>query len=237
MTIETYVGSELELFRNAHNWKSYMRRSLSPHIGGSVAEVGAGIGGTTESLSTIDGITDWLCIEPDSAQAAKIDELIRNGTLPDICSTQMGILSDISVHNTFDTIIYVDVLEHIDDDRGELLHAAKLVNPGGKLVVLGPAYQYLFSPFDKAVGHYRRYTIDVLRGIAPPGLKEHKAFYLDSVGLIMSLINKLFLRQDLPTLSQIRTWDRFIVPVAQVVDPLILRSFGRSAVIVWQKPW
>ena len=57
----------------------------------------------------------------------------------------------------FDTILYVDVLEHIADDAAELARARRLLTPEGNLVVLAPAHQSLFSPFDAAVGHYRRY--------------------------------------------------------------------------------
>lgn len=68
----------------------------------------------------------------------------------------------------FDTILYIDVLEHIADDRAELVEAARRLNPGGYLVVLSPAHQWLFTAFDAAIGHVRRYTAKSLRGFRLP---------------------------------------------------------------------
>jgi protein-L-isoaspartate O-methyltransferase len=61
---QTYVGTELELFCDANNWKAYFRDLLAPYPGGDVLEVGAGVGATTRVLC--DGLqTSWLALEPD----------------------------------------------------------------------------------------------------------------------------------------------------------------------------
>lgn len=234
-TQEVYIGDELEMFKYAKNWKRYMRRSLAPYIQGHVIEVGAGIGGTTQNLSNIDGVENWLCVEPDAGQVEKIEQLKTDGTIPAYCATLAGILSDVEDDNLADTIIYIDVLEHIENDRAELEIAARKLKVGGRIVVLSPAYPYLFSPFDAAVGHYRRYTRTSLRAVANERLSEVKSFYLDCMGLAASLANKWVLKQDLPTVAQVRTWDQKIVPVSKIFDPLIARQFGRSIIIIWEK--
>ncbi len=230
-----YVGSELEIFRHAHNWKSYFRARLSEHIGGVVAEVGAGIGATTEALSDVDGVTRWECVEPDAGQMRKVEALAAAGRLPSYVVLREGTLSDIALKPAFDTILYIDVLEHIDDDKGELLEAAHRLKPGGRLVVLAPAWQFLYSPFDAALGHYRRYTLASLRSVAPAEVGEVAAYYLDGIGFLASLANKLILKQELPRPSQIRTWDTLMVPISRVTDLLTSRFFGRSVVIVWRR--
>lgn len=231
-----YVGNELEIFAIARNWKNYLRRSLASHLRGSVAEVGAGIGATSEILADADGVAAWLCIEPDAAQAAEISEATRRGALPRHCSVFVGTLSDLPPDAKFDSIVYVDVLEHIEKDREELASAAARLNPGGRLIVLSPAWQSLYSKFDEQIGHYRRYRIRTLRTIAPPQLAEFESYYLDSVGMLASLANRLFLKQGAPKKAQILTWDRLMVPMSRLLDRLILRRAGRSVVIVWQKP-
>ena len=77
-----------------------------------------------------------------------------------------GTLSELSDSDKFDTILYMDVFEHIEDDRAELERAAAQLAPDGHLIVLAPAHQWLFTPFDESIGHYRRYSRRTLE--APP---------------------------------------------------------------------
>ena len=65
--------------------------------------------------------------------------------------------------------------------------------------------------------------------------RSERAFYLDGVGMLASLANRAMLRQSLPTLRQVLFWDRVLVPLSRLLDPLTGRSFGRSVVTVWQK--
>jgi hypothetical protein len=102
--------------------------------------------------------------------------------------------------------------------------------------VLSPAYQFLFSPFDRQVGHFRRYTRTTLRNDVPPGLEVERIFYMDALGAATSLANKLCLRQSTPTVGQIRFWDQVIVPLSRAIDPLLRRSVGRSVVGIFRKP-
>ena len=103
------------------------------------------------------------------------------------------------------------------------------------MVVLAPAWQWLFSPFDAAIGHFRRYDRPGLVGLGPPGLSVTASFYLDSAGILASLANRFCLRSTLPTVGQIRIWDRLLIPVSRLLDPLAANSYGKSVVVVWRK--
>jgi 2-polyprenyl-3-methyl-5-hydroxy-6-metoxy-1,4-benzoquinol methylase len=135
----------------------------------------------------------------------------------------------------FDTIIYIDVLEHIEDDRAELNTAAAHLRPQGRIIVLAPAHQRLFTPFDAAIGHFRRYDRSMLRQISPAGLEIQRMRYLDCVGLTASAANMLLRRQSMPTATQLRFWDRWMVPISQVLDLLLRYSVGKSILAVWSK--
>jgi hypothetical protein len=126
-------------------------------------------------------------------------------------------------------------LEHIDNDREELNQAASHLRPGGHLIVLSPAHQRLFSPFDAAIGHFRRYNRPMLRSISPPSLHLEQLIYLDSAGLVLSIANLLFLRQSMPTKAQLRIWDGWVVPVSRVLDRCLLKSVGKSIVGIWRR--
>jgi hypothetical protein len=145
------------------------------------------------------------------------------------------VTSDLEPSPRYDTILYIDVLEHIEDDCGELRRAARLLGDNGTFIVLSPAYNWLYTPFDDALGHFRRYTAGGLVARAPPDLKRESVFYLDSIGLLASFGNKLLLRQSLPSRSQILFWDRTLIPISQVVDQLIGFRAGRSVVAIWRK--
>jgi hypothetical protein len=78
----------------------------------------------------------------------------------------------------------LDVLGHIEDDDAELRLAARYLRKGGHLIVLAPAHQFLYSPFDGAIGHFRRHCRRSLRAAAPPELSFVLLRYLDSAGLM-----------------------------------------------------
>ena len=230
----SYVGHELDLFQRAVNWKTYYAWRLRPYIGGDVLEVGAGLGGTSRFLCR-QGLQSWTCLEPDVTLAGRLEEALTAGPLPAPTRVVCGTLDDLPSSERFDTVLYIDVLEHIEDDRSELVRAARRLRAGGRVIVLSPAHQWLFSPFDEAIGHHRRYTARVLAHAAPSELRLVRAFYLDSVGMIMSLANRLLLRERHPTASQIRLWDSVIIPTSLMLDPILSYRAGKTVVAVWAR--
>jgi SAM-dependent methyltransferase len=230
-----YVGSELQLFAAASRWKAYLRRQIGPYLGRDVLEVGAGIGATTRVLCREDH-DRWVCLEPDQTLCARLVPAIEAGEFPRFCHPVIGTLDDVKELGLFDTLLYIDVLEHIEHDREELVKASGRLRPGGHLVVLSPAHPFLFSPFDRAIGHFRRYTRKSLVALEPPDLEIAKIRYLDSVGIIASLGNRLVLSQSMPTPRQIAFWDRFLVPPSTLLDPILGYRIGKSVLGVWRKP-
>jgi SAM-dependent methyltransferase len=224
-----YVGSELELFSAVHNWKSYWSGQIAPFVSGDVLEVGAGIGANTAYLSQAHSHR-WVCLEPDPQL---VEQLSAN--VGETCEVACGTVHTLQGQE-FDTILYIDVLEHIEDDRKELEAAAAILRTGGHVVVLAPAHQRLYTPFDEAIGHFRRYDHAMLRRISPAGLQLMKMWYLDSAGLLLSTANRLFLRQSMPTREQLRVWDSYVIPVSKVLDRCFRGRAGKSIVAVWRKP-
>lgn len=229
----TYVGSELEIFFEAFEWKRYWASQLRPYIHGHVLEVGAGIGANTQYLIQDDG--QWTSLEPDPDLVRRMRKslpVMADRTL----EIRQGTIADLEPTERFDTILYIDVLEHVEDDESEFQHAAQHLRPGGHLVVLAPAHQSLFSEFDKSVGHYRRYSAGDFRSqLRDPTLELVQTRYLDSAGLVLSLANRALLRQSLPTKGQIRVWNRVVVPISRVLDPLSRYRYGKTVVGMWRR--
>jgi 2-polyprenyl-3-methyl-5-hydroxy-6-metoxy-1,4-benzoquinol methylase len=229
-----YPGEELELFAHAVNWKTYWHSKVREFIVGDVLEAGAGIGATTRVLC--DGRqTSWTCLEPDPQLADTLARNLNEAPLPITPRAVIGQISDLSADSRFDTILYIDVLEHIDDDRGEMNRAAALLKPGGTIVVLCPAHQWLYSPFDRSIGHFRRYNRRLFRQLTPPGARLEKLLYLDSAGLIVSSANRVLLRQAKPTLQQVQLWDRVFVNVSRRLDSILGWRVGKSVLGVWRR--
>jgi SAM-dependent methyltransferase len=223
-----YPGKELETFSQARNWRSYWATALRPYIAGDVLEVGAGIGANTAHINH-SHVRSIHCLEPDPELAVQLRSAVR-GT-PGI-TVSVGTISTLA-GRLFDAILYIDVLEHIEDDQLELARAVRLLRPGGRLIVLAPAYQALYSPFDEAIGHYRRYVRRSLIACSPPSCRLEKAGYLDCVGLIASGVNRAVLKQSIPAFWQMMLWDKYMIPVSKVLDPLLGYHLGKSVLAVW----
>jgi SAM-dependent methyltransferase len=236
MTDEPYAyeGTELEIFREARRWKRYWSNAIRPFVAGKVLEVGAGIGANSEYLAG-QAVTRLDRIEPDARFAGALADTARVLRQRGVAvQDRIGTVKDIVPDERFDSILYIDVLEHIEDDAGEVCVAASRLAAGGHLVVLSPAFQWLYSPFDRAVGHHRRYTSSTLRALTPPTLEFVSARYLDAPGAMLSAGNRLLLRHTYAGKAQVLFWDRFVVPIAGVTDVLTNRIFGRSVVGVWR---
>jgi len=228
----SYIGSELELFAAATNWKAYFSSALAPFIGERVLEIGAGIGSNIPFLHT-PTVRQWTSVEPDPDLARRIAERITRGELPESCRVLVGTIESIDETSQFNTVFYIDVLEHIADDAAELNYAAGHLAPDGNLVVLAPAHQFLFSEFDAAIGHHRRYNAMSLTAVTPRRCRLRTCFMLDSVGFFASLANRCMLAARMPSTRQIAFWDKVLVPVSRVLDNVTGHKFGKSIVAVW----
>lgn len=227
-----YPGTELELFAAATNWKNYVAALVAPFVGDSVLDVGAGIGANVLFLSK-SRIQDWLCLEPDRFLASQLARRIAQGALPASCRVVNATLDQLDEPKRFSTILYFDVLEHIADDRAEVARAARFLANRGSLIVLAPAHQFLFSAFDSAIGHYRRYSAETLRALTPSGCRLVSCRMLDSAGFFASLANRLVLRSSAPSSGQIAFWDKALVPLSRQLDPCLGFRFGKSVLAIW----
>ena len=229
-----YIGAELDVFVHATNWKRYWASVILPYLGERVLDVGAGIGATAKTL-VMKSYERWVELEPDRAMCDRIREAQAAHEIPAHYEVKTGITKDLSESGSFDTVLYIDVLEHIEDDAAELVFAGDLLTSGGHIVVVAPAHNFLYTAFDKEIGHFRRYNTQSLIAATPPGFEIVKLCYLDSVGMLASLGNKLILQSGSPTVAQIKLWDRVMVPVSRCLDVVLLRKLGKSIVCVYQK--
>lgn len=229
-----YSGTELSLFEYANNWKAYWAKQIIPYMGKFILEVGAGIGANARTLNS-HNYESWICIEPDVKLCQGIKNKIIEGALPKSLVVRAITSEKLEPHELFDTILYIDVLEHIENDKAELEIASRHLIKGGIIIIISPAHNFLYSAFDAKIGHYRRYNKAMLGRIIPKQVIIKEMRYLDSVGLLASLANRLILRSADPTHKQIQFWDRFMVKASRLIDPLIGYRMGKSIVCVIEK--
>src|SRR5687768_2566047 len=142
-----YVGNELELFAHARNWKRYWGTVIHRYLRGNVLEVGAGLGTNTRALrKQAANVRRWICLEPDSRLLDHLRKAINSAdessplTASSNIEARSGTIESLDVSELFDAILYIDVLEHIEDDRAEIRRAAARLRHGGHLIVLSPAH-------------------------------------------------------------------------------------------------
>jgi SAM-dependent methyltransferase len=229
-----YIGSELDLFSEAVVWKKYWFRSIEMYLGKNILDIGAGIGATA-TLFLDKNVDSYTALEPDLENFNKIKKNKDLINAPFRLNCIHGDISSLEENSLFDTILFIDVLEHILDDSKELEEASKHLLPKGKIIVLSPAHDFLYSPFDKAVGHYRRYNKKSLISIKPSILNTEHIFYLDSIGILISIINRYILRSKTPNKQQIKFWNKIVIPASKVIDRVTSYSFGKTVVCVFCK--
>lgn len=227
-----YIGDELDLFNEANNWKLYWKSIIEPYVGKKILDVGGGLGATRLVFKS-SFFTNYTIVEPDT----KFCKIMKDKFLSQqINNTNIfnGYLKDMDIE-LFDTILYIDVLEHIEDDLKEINIAKNFIKPSGRIIVLSPAHNHLYSSFDKAIGHFRRYNKKTLSQLCPKELSVEKTFYLDSAGYLLSLANKAILNSSNPTKYQIYIWDKFFVRLSKIIDSLIRYNFGKTIVTIYKK--
>jgi 2-polyprenyl-3-methyl-5-hydroxy-6-metoxy-1,4-benzoquinol methylase len=231
------AADDLERLGSAHNFFNWVLDEFSGHLGGKTLEVGAGAGTITRMLAERFPTSQLVALEPAenmvrglTAYAALSDQVtVRHETLADYVSEG---------ERDFDAVLYLNVLEHVEDDERELLFAADVLRPGGALLVFGPALEALYSDLDYKAGHYRRYSLSLLRQRAESaGLVVTKARYFDILGVAPYYLVYKLLRQTDISGSTMWGYDWIVVPVSRMLQRLVTRPpLGKNVVLVAIKP-
>ena len=223
-----YPGAELDNFDKAVVWRKYIFLLIKKYIKGNVLEVGAGIGSFTNNYKNL--ARDITLTEVDQKNLIKLKEKFKDNNFTFSDKITKKILKK------FDTIMYLNVLEHIKQDNEEIKNAFEKLNQDGYLIILVPAHNKLYSNFDKAVGHYRRYEIEFFKSIKIKNSKLIKLIYLDSLGYFLYYLNKLFFKKEVyPSKLKIFIWDKIFTPIPYFLDRILMYKFGKNILYIIKK--
>lgn len=234
MGYDQILISDLEIMAGAKNYRRWMYRRLVPHIGQNVLEIGSGIGNFTKLLLEREFVlaTDNYepCIEYLNRHLG--DQLKAPALLFDVAENGGPDLKQY----TFDTIVCLNVLEHIEDDLKALSRMHGMLAPGGRLVLLVPAFQFLYGTVDRALGHYRRYTRkDLLPVMRRAGFVIERSFYMNVIGMAGWFWNNRIIKLSEESGKQIGFFDRFIAPLAEFSERVLPPPAGLSLIAIGRK--
>ena len=130
----------------------------------------------------------------------------------------------------------MSVLEHIEDDHKEIETAISKLNTNGHLIICVPTHNYMFSNFDKEIGHFRRYEINFFNNLKIRNAKIIKCYFLDSMGHLIYFVNKLiFSKEVYPSKIKIFIWDKIFIPLTFFLDFLTFYKFGKNIICIIKK--
>ena len=139
------------------------------------------------------------------------------------------------MNDTYDTICYFDVLEHIEDHEKEIKNALQKLNKDGNLIIIVPAFNHLYSYYDQSIGHYRRYEKAFFKNyLKENNLKCKKLFYFDTINYLFLLINKLINTRNKNRVSIGTIIWNLLVPISKILDKILFHKFGKSLICVIQ---
>jgi len=225
-----YTGWELHNFDQANLYRSYQYSLIKDDLKGNILEVGPG---------NCIYLKNYL-------------KVARNVTLVEPTKKYFKILSKkqkknkkITVKknfkklkkNYFDTILYLDVIEHIKKDKTEIINAYKLLKSNGSLIICVPAFQFLYSLYDKKIGHFRRYSQnDFKKLLHDCNIKNYKMRYFDFLGFCLIFLSNFFTKDNLNNFSiKIKFWN-YLIPLSVLIDSLLMKYFfGKSLLVKIKK--
>jgi 2-polyprenyl-3-methyl-5-hydroxy-6-metoxy-1,4-benzoquinol methylase len=230
----------LDSLDGADNYTDWLASMCEPYLGDLVLEVGAGHGDLTGRLLAGRRVTatdlSKRCVElledrfgedPSfEARCCDLDELLLDDT---------GVGGSRSAR--YDSAVLVNVLEHIDDDVAALATVRQLVRPGGYVLLFVPAFDGLYSEYDRRIGHRRRYRRARLVEVTHrAGFEIVDARYVNSLGAIAWWCYARQLRRTPTKPTNVTLYDRLVVPALRRFEERHEPSFGQSVFLVGQRP-
>jgi len=137
--------------------------------------------------------------------------------------------------NRYDTVFALNVVEHIEDDLLAIANCKKMLRKNGHLIILVPAYQFLYNRFDKELFHYRRYNKQSLASLfLKNNLELRKQMYFNALGIAGWFVSGKLMRKKIIPKGQMSFYNK-IVPIAKILDFVLLKKIGLSVISIGRK--
>jgi SAM-dependent methyltransferase len=234
-----YAGRDLEAMSFARNYHRWILELFEPYLGSRLVEVGAGTGSFSELLLALRPESLSL-VEPSSEMHSRLVETVARMDGATRVTTYNDTFEHVAarLHEEArpDSIIYVNVLEHVREDERELALMRETLPAGGRIFLFVPALQWLYGSFDRQVGHHRRYTRrELQQKCERAGLRVLKSTYFDAAGVIPWWLKYRVLRSERMEAGAVKFYDDFCVPPLKRIERLIPPPIGKNVLLVAEK--
>jgi SAM-dependent methyltransferase len=218
--IEYNGRDNLEVMQEAKNYNCFLLHLILAQARNNELIVDFGAGSGTFSLPVAAAGNHLICVETDPVLSSNLSD---HG-LEVVSSLEM--LEDGSI----DYLYTLNVLEHIEDDDAIVRLWLQKLRPGGRLLVYVPAFEVLFSSMDRKVGHFRRYTKQMLNAkLKQAGFQVTETRYADSIGYLATLIYKAFDNgEGSVNLRMLKVYDRWVIPLSRIFDLIASPFVGKN---------
>ena len=235
LSSDTSGEKTLLAFQKATAFNSWLSEQVLPWANGHILEIGSGIGNISEIIIRNDLPVTLSDLNPQYCTQLKTrfekNENCRGVISIDIAETSFEEKYKLLL-GKFDTIIALNVIEHIEDDCLAFENCKKLLTPGGRIIILVPAFNFLYNSFDRELGHYRRYTSKSLSEIIQKtGFRIlHRQYFNMPAMFGWYISGSLFNMKMIPE-NQLSFYN-YLVPLFRIIDKLFHRIMGVSAITV-----
>jgi ubiquinone/menaquinone biosynthesis C-methylase UbiE len=234
-TQEQYAADDLETMQAARRYSAHLFNLFRPYVGKRVLEVGSGIG--TMSRPLADTAEMVIGIEPNVNCATRAEDAMRGHPrfALRVCHLEECDRSELQ-RQRLDTVVCINVLEHIADDVAALRTFKDIMVPGGRALIFVPAVQAAYGPLDAELGHHRRYSRATLgSAFADAGFELDVLRYTNPIGLLGWMYNSHVRKSRTHSLAQVKLFDVLVAPWALPIERALTPPIGLSLVAVGRK--
>ena len=230
---ERYGHHILHLLSRTHRFNRWMTDTVKPWVGETVLEIGAGIGNISQNLLYCKSYT---ASDIDALHLEYLENRFGNYRWVDVRKIDLADSADFDLlEATFDTVVCLNVLEHVEQDGRALENIYRGLRPGGIAILLAPQGRWLYGSMDRVLDHCRRYTRQELKGkCEQAGFAVAHLFSFNRVGLLPWFINGRILRRRVFGKLQLKLYDS-LVWLWRILDK-VLPIPGLSLIVIARKP-
>ncbi len=229
-----YSGSELDAMTETRNYYEWILRRVCPYVGSRVAEVGAGVGNFAAALLRETSVSKLLLVEPAENL---FPHLAKRFVTEARVEVVRGYVNESASLSGMDSLIAVNVIEHVRDDTEFLDLAFTILAPGGTVIIFAPALASLYGTLDEAFGHHRRYSkAELARKLTQARFRLEAIRYFNFPGVVTWFLAGKILRRKTLQPAQVCLYDRWVVPWASRVEEWWEPPWGQSVLAIARKP-
>ncbi len=225
--MSTKLGAKtLESMSQAVWYNQWTLKKFVQYLKGDILEVGCGIGNFTQALIPFGKV---FAIDIDKEHISQTQRLLGERAEVGLGDIESGSLF---FKKRFDTILCINVLEHIKDDKKSLNNMHSLLKKGGYLILLVPAHKFLYGAIDKSIGHFRRYEKkELIKLLEQTGFKIEKERILNVLGALGWLISSKFFSEKIVDEKKVKIFN-FVAPFILPFEDIFKPPFGTSILVV-----